>query len=102
MDEEQLIGERPELPARQSRIAGTLGAIERGAVLGILGAADEVLATKQLAERQTKALNAVRTLHRPEYRTATMAKYCLHCSLGSTRDVPYPCPTIRAIDEAGA
>ena len=40
----------------------TLDAIERGAVLGILSAADEVLATKQLTERQTVALNEVRDL----------------------------------------
>lgn len=40
-------------------------AIQRGAVVGILFAADEVLATKQLAERQTKALNKVRELHKP-------------------------------------
>lgn len=43
----------------------TLTAIGRGAVLGIVSAADEVLATKQLAERQTQALNKVRELHRP-------------------------------------
>lgn len=40
----------------------TLDAIGRGAVLGIVSAADEVLATKQLAERQTVALNEVRDL----------------------------------------
>ncbi|MFV8232371.1 hypothetical protein [Mycolicibacterium fortuitum] len=38
----------------------TLTAIQRGAVVGILSAADEVLATKQLAERQTVALNGIR------------------------------------------
>lgn len=90
MGEEQLIGERPELPARQSRIAGTLGAIERGAVLGILGAADEVLATKQLAERQAMALKAVRELHERE------TTLCINCG------EPHPYSTIRAVDEAGA
>lgn len=40
----------------------TLTAIGRGAVLGILSAADEVLATKQLAERQARNLNAIRGL----------------------------------------
>lgn len=38
----------------------TLTAIQRGAVVGILSAADEVLATKQLAERQTKAIAEIR------------------------------------------
>lgn len=40
-------------------------AIQRGAVNNILSAADEVLATKQLAQRQAFALNKVRQLHRP-------------------------------------
>lgn len=40
----------------------TLDAIGRGAVVGILSAADEVLATKQLAERQGQALNQIRDL----------------------------------------
>lgn len=76
----------------------TLDAIQRGAVLNILSAADEVLATKQLAERQTQALNAVRELHTASYAGGDAA-YCDTCeqSVG-----PYPCPTIRAIDEAGA
>lgn len=41
----------------------TFEAIQRGAVVGILFAADAVLATKQLAERQGQALNAVRQIH---------------------------------------
>ncbi|CQD15825.1 hypothetical protein BN970_03334 [Mycolicibacterium conceptionense] len=85
----------------------TLGAIERGAVLGILSAADEVLATKQLAERQTQALNKVRELHR--LRTGRAVgfgdmpdeDFCAECSTVG-QHIPYPCPTIRALDEAGA
>ncbi|MFA5712007.1 hypothetical protein [Mycolicibacterium sp.] len=38
---------------------GTLGAIQRGAVLGILSTSDEVVATKQLAERQARVLREV-------------------------------------------
>ncbi|WP_135452590.1 hypothetical protein [Mycobacterium sp. DL99] len=76
----------------------TLDAIQRGAVLNILSAADEVLATKQLAERQTRALNAVRTLHRPTNPADPRWAYCRHCGIDST----YPCATVRAIDEAGA
>lgn len=43
-------------------VIDTLGAIERGSVLGLLSAADKVLATKQLAERQGQALAEVRAL----------------------------------------
>lgn len=104
----------------------TLGAIERGAVLGILSAADEVLATKQLAERQTQALNKVRELHRPlnmavcdacemplddderclcddgcyTYGTYRVCEECRPDEDGNL--VEHPCPTIRALDEAGA
>jgi hypothetical protein len=49
-------------PLGESPAIDTLTAIGRGAVAGILGAADEVLATKQLAERQTRALNEIRKL----------------------------------------
>ncbi|MFV8173378.1 hypothetical protein [Mycolicibacterium peregrinum] len=70
----------------------TLDAIGRGAVVGILSAADEVLATKQLAERQARALNAVRELHTE----STYWKNCYEC-----HDT-WPCATVRAIDEAGA
>ena len=77
----------------------TLTAIKRGAVLGMLSAADEVLATKQLAERQGQALNVVRELHSPSYAGGELGPFCDMCeeSVG-----PYPCPTILAIDEAGA
>ena len=72
----------------------TLTAIKRGAVLGILSAADEVLATKQLAERQTQALNEIRELH---YAVDGIdGPYCYGCLYAS------PCPTILAIDAAGA
>ncbi|ART73443.1 hypothetical protein BTO20_05850 [Mycobacterium dioxanotrophicus] len=67
-----------------------LEAIERGSVIGVLGAADAVLATKQLAERQTQALNAIRELHERE------TTLCIECA------DKWPCPTIRAINEAGA
>lgn len=70
----------------------TLDAIGRGAVLGILSAADEVLATKQLAERQTQALAKIRELHTE----STYWKNCNEC-----HDT-WPCATVRAIDEAGA
>jgi hypothetical protein len=39
-----------------------LWAIERGSVLGLLSAADKILATKQLAERQGQALKEIREL----------------------------------------
>ncbi|MCV7205285.1 hypothetical protein H7J71_25090 [Mycolicibacterium peregrinum] len=73
----------------------TLGAIQHFGVLGILSAADQVTATLQLAERQGQALNAVRELH---YTTASgpHEPYCHECLYEA------PCPTIRAIDEAGA
>ncbi|MHC9292012.1 hypothetical protein ACRCUN_06065 [Mycobacterium sp. LTG2003] len=55
------IGENPDVPARyDAGMTATLAAIDRGAVLGILSAADTVLATKQLAERQGQALSAIR------------------------------------------
>ncbi|AER47719.1 hypothetical protein [Mycolicibacterium goodii] len=57
------VGEIPEVPARyDAGIASALAAIDRGAVLGIIAGADQVLATKQLAERQTQAINDVREL----------------------------------------
>ena len=89
----------------------TLDVIGRGAVVGILSAADEVLATKQLAERQTQALNAIRRLHQPDSRCSRCAgrqpcwpgpcsptSVCRTCGPMQS----YPCSTIRAIDEAGA
>lgn len=81
-DQSEPLGEGP---------VDTLTAIHRGATLGILSAADEVLAVKQLAERQTQALTAIRALHTENY-----FKNC-GCCLD-----PWPCSTIRAIDEAGA
>ncbi|MDG5773923.1 hypothetical protein [Mycolicibacterium fortuitum] len=75
----------------------TLTAIQRGAVVGILSAADEVLATKQLAERQTKALNAIRELHEPC--TCCTPPTCRECDPNLTGR---ECKTMRAIDEAGA
>ncbi|MEU9805468.1 hypothetical protein [Mycobacterium sp. NPDC050853] len=69
-----------------------LGAIDRGAVLGILGAADKVLATKQLAQRQAQALRAVREIHTP---CECPPRRCNACNDFA------PCATVRAIDEAG-
>ncbi|WP_234804792.1 hypothetical protein [Mycobacteroides abscessus] len=83
-----------------AQLGDTLNAIDRGAVLGILGAADAVLATKQLAERQTAAINAVRELHCRipllGHGTGIEAWECEGCGM------LHPCPTILAIDEAGA
>ncbi len=50
-DQPQPVGEGP---------IDTLTAIERGAVLGILSAADAIAATGQLAERQARAIEKVR------------------------------------------
>lgn len=118
----------------------TLDAIGRGAVLGIVSAADEVLATKQLAERQTQALNAVRELHAPFRiygecdctdaekddeqthvevedvgRTCNLlyliCRCCCYDGYSQSEDCACEhdhgdgkplCPTIRALDEAGA
>ncbi|MGV0805781.1 hypothetical protein [Mycolicibacterium setense] len=82
-------------PLGEAPAIDTLTAIGRGAVAGILGAADEVLAVKQLAERQTKALDAVRELHAPDT-SGPYEPYCHACLYEA------PCPTIRAIDSAGA
>ncbi|WP_087074163.1 hypothetical protein [Mycobacterium dioxanotrophicus] len=90
-DQSEPLGENPDVPARYDAGIGTLlEAIERGSVIGVLGAADAVLATKQLAERQTQALNAIRELHERE------TTLCIECA------DKWPCPTIRAINEAGA
>ncbi|UVG34689.1 hypothetical protein SEA_MASK_70 [Mycobacterium phage Mask] len=86
------VGENPEVPARyDAGIASALAAIDRGAVLGIIAGADQVLATKQLAERQTQGINAVRKLHNENY-----FRNCGCCHES------WPCATIRALDEAGA
>lgn len=82
-DETEPLGEGP---------VDTLTAINRGATLGILSTADEVLAVKQLAERQGHALKVIRELH-------TESTYWKNC--GGCHE-PWPCDTIRAIDEAGA
>lgn len=91
-DETEPLGESPDID--------TLGAIRRGAVRGILSAADAATATVQLAERQTQALNAIRRIHQRRVWTATMKYYCDHCL--ETGQRTWPCATIRAIDEAGA
>lgn len=106
-----------------AQLGHTLNAIDRGAVLGILGAADTVLATKQLAERQSKAITTIRELHRPinlvtcaecgdttdgcvcedETASTTSRVVCEEC--GQDQDgewTGHPCATVRAIDEAGA
>lgn len=109
----------------------TLTAIKRGAVLGMLSAADEVLATKQLAERQGQAINKVREKHRritikatscpeecevhedecPEDVDFPVCRECWELAEAvngyfaeephKLRLVEYPCDTIRAIDSAG-
>ncbi|OBC14086.1 hypothetical protein A5784_30770 [Mycobacterium sp. 852013-50091_SCH5140682] len=90
-DQSEPLGENPDVPARyDAGIGSVLEAIDRGSVIGVLSAADAVLATRQLAERQTRALNAVRALHERE------TTLCIECA------DKWPCPTIRAIDEADA
>lgn len=49
---EEPMGEVPEID--------TLAAIRRGGVLGLLSAADQAAATRQLAERKAQALNEIR------------------------------------------
>lgn len=91
------VGENPEVPARyDAGIASALAAIDRGAVLGIIAGADQVLATKQLAERQDQAINAVRALHYTVDMANVDGPFCHECLYTA------PCPTIRALDEAGA
>lgn len=74
-------------------LVDTLAVIEHGAARGFWRGADEVLATKQLAERQARALRDIRRLHLSD--DAPMP-YCLDC------DQPHPCKTLRAISKAGA
>lgn len=106
-----------------AQLGHALNAIGRGAVLGILGAADTVLATKQLAERQSKALNTIRELHRPinlvtcaecgdtsdgcvcdEETVSTISRVvCEECGQDEDGEwTEHPCATVSAIDEAGA
>jgi hypothetical protein len=62
-DQSEPLGENPDVPARyDAGIGSVLEAIDRGSVIGVLSAADAVLATRQLAERQTQALNCIREL----------------------------------------
>lgn len=75
-----------------AQLADAINAIDRGAVLGILGAADTVLATKQLAERQGKALEEIRGV--AEY-WRDNPHFGLEIQQGARR-------ILRAIDEAGA
>lgn len=94
------MGEAPDVPARyDAGMTSVLEAIDRGSVIGVLSAADAVLATRQLAERQTQALKTVRAIHERGIFTATGKFYCKHCR---AREVEWPCRTIRAIDEVGA
>ncbi|GAS92659.1 hypothetical protein [Mycolicibacterium brisbanense] len=108
----------------------TLDAIEEGAALGILSAADKVMATTQFVERQTRGIAAVRELHKPEELDVTCSEdceeheddhpivakltVCNHCyglaievddyygENGIAREFLHPCQTVRALDEAGA
>ncbi|WP_301119655.1 hypothetical protein [Mycolicibacterium fortuitum] len=86
-DETKPLGAAPDID--------TLGAIRIGTASGILSAADAATATKQLAERQTHGINAVRELHYT-VTSSTSGTYCHECFEDA------PCPTIRALDEAGA
>lgn len=62
-DETEPLGEAPDVPVRyDAGVAGTIEAIQRGAVLGVLAAADKITATAQLAERQAEALSEIRGL----------------------------------------
>lgn len=110
-------------PLGESPAIDTLTAIGRGAVLGILSAADEVLAVKQLAERQTKALKEVRSLHRRinlvscaecgenpddgcvcvgDEPGMVIRRVCEECGQDEDEEwTDYPCATVRAIDSAG-
>ncbi|OMB79242.1 hypothetical protein [Mycolicibacterium conceptionense] len=90
-DETEPMGESPAID--------TLDAIEHFGALGLLSECDKVLATRQLAERQTQALNKVRELHPRKIRPFpgdVFEAICVGC--GNL----WPCSTIRAIDEAGA
>lgn len=70
-----------------------LAAIRQAGV--VLSPADQHAAVVQLAERQAGKLDAVRALHYAiPVGTRTMCFECGRCD--------YPCPTIRALDEAGA
>lgn len=87
-DETEPRGESPDID--------TLGAIRIGTASGILSAADAATATVQLAERQTQGINAaVRELHYT-VTSSTSGTWCHECFEDA------PCPTIRALDEAGA
>lgn len=110
-------------PLGEAPAIDTLTAIGRGAALGILSAADEVLAVKQLAERQTRALRAVRELHRAVDLVSCSGcgeapddgcvcegepfvisvRVCEECGQDEDEEwTDYPCATVRAIDVAGA
>ncbi|OBK04673.1 hypothetical protein A5746_10265 [Mycolicibacterium conceptionense] len=86
-DETEPMGESPAID--------TLGAINRAAEIGMLSPADKVTATTDLADRQDKAINAVRALHYT-ITSNRAGKYCHECLFTA------PCPTISAIDEASA
>lgn len=86
-DETEPMGESPAID--------TLTAIRIGAASGILSPGDAVKATAQLAERQTQGINKVREIHYTVTST-TSGTYCHECFEDA------PCPTIRALDEAGA
>ncbi|QFG10063.1 hypothetical protein SEA_IDENTITYCRISIS_44 [Mycobacterium phage IdentityCrisis] len=70
-DQSEPLGEHPEIPARgDAGIGGVLDAINRGAMLGVLAAADAVAATAQLAERQSLAIEKIRELA-PQWQFST-------------------------------
>ncbi|MEZ0366782.1 hypothetical protein ACAG26_24215 [Mycobacterium sp. pUA109] len=73
----------------------TLAAIHRGGVLGILSAADQATAVKQLAERQDAALAEIRELHK---RCECGVWHCNGCTCGA---LTYPCETVAILERHG-
>jgi len=63
----------------------------------ILAAADQVTVAAQLAERQRKALNEIRELHRSSENDDSRWRYCTECGIDS---IP-PCPTVAILERHG-
>lgn len=78
-EDDQPLGESPELAA-----------IQRGGVTGLLSAKDQMVATVDLVRRQSTAITEIRARH-----TRNQG----WCAAGCHG--PYPCPTVRALDEQG-
>lgn len=85
----------------QNFIVGECPEYTRSGVTAVLDAADRVVATVQLAERQGQAIKAVRELHKPCGPDALglFTDSCSACSIrGAGIAVQWPCPTIRILD----